>query len=68
MTKSIEENDLPAWIAYYTTGEIQYEEWWQNGEFHRENDLPAVIRYKNGEIEYEGWYLNGELIRSEPPQ
>ena len=39
---------------------------WRNeaGQLHRDNDLPAVIKYhENGEIEYQAWYLNGEAHR-----
>jgi len=39
---------------------------WHNdqGQIHRENDLPAVIwYYNNGNIEEECWHQNGEIHR-----
>jgi hypothetical protein len=33
--------------------------WLQNGEIHRDNDLPAIIRWNGEKI----WYQNGEIHR-----
>ena len=33
------------------------QEWYQNGQLHRDGDLPAIIR-SNGDQE---WHKNGEL-------
>lgn len=38
-----------------------YKAWYKDGQLHRENDLPAVIR-DNGK---EFYYVNGEFIREE---
>ena len=66
------ENDLPALIWYYNTvdneivdnngviGNVEEEEWFKNGKYHRENDLPAIIHYhENGIVKYEEWFTNG---------
>ncbi len=62
---SYRDNDLPTRICYHSdSGEIEQREWRLNYEWHRENDLPAVIEYyENGEIKSEQWYLNGKRHR-----
>ena len=35
--------------------------WYQNGEYHRDNDQPAII-YANGE---KRWYQNGKFLKKE---
>ena len=35
-------------------------QWWQYGELHRDDDLPAVIRSDGTQF----WYLHGQLHRT----
>ena len=52
---------------YYSSGEIQHEEWYQNGKYHR-TDGPAIITYHmNGEIACKEWLLNEKLHRTDGP-
>ena len=54
-------------VGYYANGSIEYEEWYQNGERHRE-DGPAFIRYyANGSVKYEAWSQNDKLHREDGP-
>ena len=47
-------------VKYYSDGSVQYEEWSQNGERHRE-DGPAWIRHRpDGSDESEEWWWHGE--------
>lgn len=40
------ENDLPAVISFYETGEIDFCEWYQNGEPYRDNpNAPDFLEY-----------------------
>ena len=51
--------DGPAFIEYYYSGSIFWEEWYINGVKHRE-DGPAFIEYNNdGSIFCEIWYWCG---------
>jgi uncharacterized protein CbrC (UPF0167 family) len=63
-------NDEPAIVvnSYSTMDENEvetitegYQAWYKNGELHRDNDLPAVIR-DNGTKFY---YIDGQFIREE---
>jgi len=40
----------------YPTGSMS---WYKNGDYHRDNNKPAIIYY-NGDME---WHIDGELIR-----
>ena len=47
-------------IYKYNNDKIYYEAYYLNGEYHRENNLPAYINYyENGKINSEIYYLNG---------
>jgi antitoxin component YwqK of YwqJK toxin-antitoxin module len=57
----------PAVIEYYKNRNIQYEDYFINGEYHRE-DGPAVIEYyENGNIKSEEYYLYEQLHREDGP-
>src|SRR3989344_549270 len=50
----------PACIIYFKSGNIQYEGWIKNGEYHRPAGAPAVMTYfENGTINEKTWYING---------
>lgn len=52
----------PAYIRYYQSGSIFYEQFIINGNYHR-LDGPAITQYfLDGSIEYEGFYIAGECI------
>ena len=51
-------------VYYYENGEKMYEEWFRNGQLHREGNKPAYIKYyENGKKEYETWWKNGQRHR-----
>src|SRR3990167_4684919 len=52
-------------ISYFVyNGQIQKEEWYKNGKYHRIGGAPAIILYyENGRIRDKSWYKNGELHR-----
>ena len=54
--------------TYYPSGELEFEEWYdQNREHHRTNG-PAIIRYYlNGNIHYKCWIVNGTYHRISEP-
>ena len=55
---------LPFVTYYHENGNKQLELWFQNGEDHRDHNLPSHITYyKNGNKEHEGWYRNGKRYR-----
>ena len=43
------------------------EQWFKNGELHRDEDLPAMTTYRGRQINEEGWYQNGKLHRENNP-
>jgi hypothetical protein len=54
-------------IKYYPNGQKWFEEWWLNGELHRE-DGPAIQFWrKNGQKEKEVWKNNGKDHRKDGP-
>ena len=59
------ENDEPSVIAYYKNGNIMYEDWYRNGNRHRDGDLPAYIEYydNKGLIYFKSWWKNNEKHR-----
>lgn len=38
------EGDLPTEIHYYDNGQLKFELWYKNGNYHREGDLSAIIQ------------------------
>lgn len=54
--------DAPAVINYFENGQIEKEEWWQNGKHYR-IDAPGIVEYsENGTILNNVWYTkNGRL-------
>jgi hypothetical protein len=57
------EEDEPSKIGFYETGEISYEEWYQQGKIHRATG-PAKIHYwRNGNAMVEFWFHRGILHR-----
>jgi antitoxin component YwqK of YwqJK toxin-antitoxin module len=55
-------------ISYNEAGSASHEEYYMNGEYHRENG-PAIIGYynENGSIQSEKYYMNGKLHREDGP-
>lgn len=46
-------------------GVIRIQNWYLNGQYHRENDLPIQVHYhENGGIALSFWHLNGQLQRA----
>lgn len=57
-------NQEPSLTYYYENGVKKHEEWYKNGELHREDDKPAQISYyKSGKKENEVWFKDGEKYR-----
>jgi len=57
------DEDEPSQIFFYKTGEVESENWFKNGTFHRELG-PAKIHYwPNGTALVEFYFLNGLLTR-----
>ncbi len=53
--------------CYYDSGEIFLEEYFKDGELHRDN-LPAYISYfPCGRVKLEGYYKNGYCTREDGP-
>ena len=53
-------------IKYYDNGKKEYESYYINGEFNREDGPAYQTWYKNGQKEYELYYINGiEYTREE---
>jgi hypothetical protein len=62
--KSHRDGDLPAYIKYFTTGNVYVKQWHQNDCVHRDEDKPAIILYdKEGNIMSEEWYQNNKAHR-----
>ncbi len=54
------ENDLPTRVYYDEYGQVTKQIWLiDTCKFHRANDLPAVIEYKDGKVIDQKWYKNG---------
>ena len=53
--------------GFYDSGELMWEKWRLNGEFHNEEG-PARIWYRgNGSVEWEEWFLDGKRHNEEGP-
>lgn len=53
-------DDNPAIIHYYENGNVKSEEWFSNGNEHRDHGSPAKIVYhKNGTVVREEYYVHG---------
>lgn len=63
--KVLHREDGPASIV--TDGEIIIEEWFIDGQLHREGDKPAYIELFDGTIMKMLWYQNGKLHRENGP-
>jgi len=50
-------------VTYYSNGKIRNEEYFLNGELHRENGIAFKSWYSNGNKCNEQYFLNGELHR-----
>ena len=57
----------PAFIQYYSNGNIQYKEWCINNERHNENGPAFIAYYENGNIQYKEWCINGKLHNENGP-
>jgi len=65
--KSIIENGIKYEVkeGYYPNGKIQYQYWYRDGQWHRDDDKPAYIGYyESGKIEWQYWYKNGQWHRN----
>src|SRR6056297_1456176 len=54
-------------IKYYENGQKEYEYYYLNGEYHRENGPAFQWWYENGQKQYESYYLNGKRHRENGP-
>lgn len=62
--EEIEFKDNVSLCTEYHEFLLAFESWYKNGKRHRDNDLPAFIRYnKNGNILKQTWFRNGNLFR-----
>ena len=60
-------NQEPVITYYSSNGQKQYEEYYLNGKWHRE-DGPAIQSWwENGQKESEFYYLNGKRHREDGP-
>ncbi|NMW64450.1 hypothetical protein HHJ78_02625 [Mobiluncus mulieris] len=52
--------------CYYPDGQKRYEEWWQDGVFHRDGGKPARIGYyPDGQVKCEEWWQDGRRHRDD---
>ena len=52
---------------FYDSGELRWEKWWLDGEYHNEEG-PAFVSYKkDGSVWREEWWLNGKRHNEEGP-
>jgi len=59
-------DDGPAYIYYDDDGQIIYEEYYQNGKYHRSDDKPAIIVYfETGSIHSVKYLQKGKLHRTD---
>ena len=57
--------DKPDEIWYHEDGSIRKEQWYKDGELHREGDKPAKITYlSDGSIWEEQWFKDGNHVRT----
>ena len=57
-------NNKPAKYLYSTTGLLTTVEYYENGQLHRDDDLPALIKYDTmDKIILEKYYRLGKLYR-----
>lgn len=63
LSRSNNKNDQPSLITYFDTGAIEREEWYFEGNRHREGDKPALIHYHpNGTIKLSKMFIHGSAI------
>jgi len=55
----------PARIWYYTSGNIELEEYCINDRLHRLEGPAQISYYESGEIHHEGYWINGEKYLKE---
>ena len=65
-----QDGDKPTEIDYYGVELVEREKWCVDGQPHRDNDLPAVIKYGlpidygvQGSVEREEWWIDGQRHR-----
>jgi len=44
---------------FYDSGELMWETWRLNGEFHNEEGPARICYMRDGSVWWEEWYLNG---------
>ena len=59
--------DVKPTIEYYKSGQIQREEWYINGKYHRVDGPADIFYYELGIIKQEYWYINGLYHRIDGP-
>ena len=52
---------------YYDNGNVEYERWLLNGNYHREDGPAYISYYENGNVESESWLLNDKRHREDGP-
>ena len=54
--------DGPAYARYYSNGQVEYEEYWVNGQHHRE-DGPAISCFQaDGTVAYQEFWLHDKEV------
>jgi antitoxin component YwqK of YwqJK toxin-antitoxin module len=62
-----ENNQLVKEIDYYNNGQKEYEAYYLNNKWHREDGPAIQFWYQNGQKEYEAYYLNNKFHRENGP-
>lgn len=57
-------NGLPAIEQFDENGQLSKEVWCKENEIYRENDLPAIKKYKNNQLFAEEWHKGPLLHRN----
>ena len=54
-------------IVYYNNGQKEYEIYYINGKYHREDGPAKMYWYNNGQKQFESYYINGKRHREDGP-
>jgi antitoxin component YwqK of YwqJK toxin-antitoxin module len=52
---------------FYPNGNVAYQEWLLDGQWHNEEGPARVSYYENGNLWRQVWYLNGRIHNKEGP-
>ena len=66
-SKVLHRVDQPAYISYYQSGEVRYEQYYLDGKLHRVDQPAYISYYQSGEVYYEYYYLDGKIHRIDQP-